>query len=76
MKAFILIALKEDVEKELLESIKAYPEVGDAHILFGEWDMIAEVDVANAEELGTFVMDKLRKKDAVRLTSCLIVAGK
>lgn len=76
MKAFVLISLKEGNERELLEDLKELKEVKNAYILFGEWDLIAEVELRSAEELGSFVMEKIRSREDVRLTSSLIVAGK
>jgi DNA-binding Lrp family transcriptional regulator len=76
MKAFVLVAMKEGNERELMEYLKTLPPVRNSHILFGEWDVVAEVDVASPEALGTFVMDKVRSRDDVRLTSSLIVAGR
>lgn len=76
MKAFVLIALKEGIERELLKDVKEYPEVNNAYILFGEWDIILDMEVADAEQLGTFVMENIRSREDVRLTSSLIVAGK
>ncbi len=75
MKAFVLISLKEGNEQTLSEELKDFPEVTNTHILFGEWDILAEIELDSAEMLGTFVMEKLRNREDVRLTSSLIVAG-
>ncbi len=76
MKAFVLISLLERTERNVLSELKTYPEVQNAYILFGEWDIIAEIEVLNPEELGTFVINNIRSRNDVRLTSSLIVAGK
>jgi len=76
MKAFVLVSLNEGNEQEFLEELKSMPEVTNAYILFGEWDILTEIELDNAEGLGTFVMEKLRNRKDVRLTSSLIVAGK
>lgn len=76
MKAFVLISLGDRSERDVLSELKTHPEVRSAFILFGEWDILAEVEVSNAEELGTFVMDSIRSRNDIRLTSSLIVAGK
>jgi len=76
MKAFILISLLERTERNVLSELKSYPEVKNAYILFGEWDIIAEIEVSNPEELGTFVINSIRSRNDVRLTSSLIVAAK
>ena len=75
MRAFVLISLAEGNERRLLREILSYNQVKNAHILFGEWDIMAEVECADAEELGSFVMDRLRSRSDVKLTSSLIVAG-
>ena len=76
MKAFILVSLLERTERNVLSELKSYPEVKNAYILFGEWDIVAEIEVANPEELGTFVINNIRSRSDVRLTSSLIVAAK
>ena len=75
MKSFILIALNGKYERNVLERLKTHREVKRAYILFGEWDIVAEVEVSNPDELGTFVMDNIRNNPEVKLTSSLIVAG-
>jgi len=74
MIAYILISLKHSDENEIQEKLQKHKEVIDVHILFGEWDLMAKVDVSSPEELGTFVMEKIRGLPDVRLTSTLIVA--
>ena len=76
MKAFILISLQEHTERDVLSELRSFSEVKNAYILFGEWDILAEVDIESAEELGTFVLNQLRSRNDVRLTSSLIVAAK
>ena len=74
MQAFILMALKECDEKQVLDELKELDEVKQAHVLFGEWDLIAQLEVENTEALGTFMMDKIRSRPDIKLTSTLIVA--
>lgn len=74
MLAYILISLKGCDEHDMLSNIKKFPEVKEANILFGEWDIIAKVHAENSDALGTFMMDKIRKMPEVKLSSTLIVA--
>ncbi len=76
MKSFVLISLKEGSERRIMQELKEYPQVSNGYFLFGEWDILLEVDIAQAEELGTFVINEIRNKEDVKLTSSLIVAGK
>lgn len=74
MQAFILLALKECDEKQVLDELKELDQVKQAYVLFGEWDLIAQLEIENTEELGTFIMDKIRNRPDIKLTSTLIVA--
>jgi anthranilate phosphoribosyltransferase len=74
MKSFVLISLREPREKEVLRKLCALKEVREAHVLFGEWDLLAEVEIDNTEKLGLFVLEKIRSISEVKLTSTLIVA--
>lgn len=78
MKSYLLISLKERDERNILENLRALEEIEEAHVLFGEWDLIAKISIPNAgpEELGTFVMDKIRPMPEIKLTSTLIVASR
>ena len=76
MKAFVLIALHGKKEREMVSALRSFKEVKNTHILFGEWDVLAEVEVEGPEQLGTFVIDNIRSNPEVKLTSSLIVAGK
>jgi len=74
MHAYVQIGLEESKEVDVYEALKALPEVREIHILFGEWDIIAKLELPAPEALGTFVMDKIRSLSGVKLTSTMIVA--
>ena len=74
MIAYILMQLRECKESIVLDYIKSLDEVKDAAILFGEWDLLAKVQVENSDSLSTFLLEKIRQNPDIRLTSSLIVA--
>ena len=74
MNAYILIALADCDAQTVVEELTDFDEIVEAHILFGEWDVIAKLDVESPEAAGTFVMENIRKLEEVKLTSTLIVA--
>lgn len=74
MKAYILISCGKGKENDIFEKLSDEPEVIGSHMIFGEWDIMLKVDVESPEELGTFVVDKIRPLDGVNLSSTLIVA--
>ena len=74
MHAYVLIGLMDCDEQLVLDELQDFPEVEEAHILFGEWDILIKLKVASPEAAGTFVMEHIRKLEDVQLTSTLIVA--
>ena len=75
MKAFVLVSLNGAGVRRFMNELQTHPQVREAHILFGEWDVLAKVEFPNAEQLASFVMDKIRTNKDVKLTSSLIVGG-
>jgi len=76
MKAFVLVSLNQCDERQVVEELKTLKEIKNAYILFGEWDILTEIELTDAEQLGSFVMEKIRSREDVKLTSSLIVASK
>lgn len=74
MLAYVLIGLLECDEREVTAKLLELKEVEEAHILFGEWDIIAKIKAETPEAAGTFVMEKIRSLPDVKITSTLIVA--
>ncbi len=74
MIAFVLMQLKECDETKVMDDLKSLPEVKEAFVLFGEWDLILKVEIENAEALGKFMIESIRSMDDVKLTSTMIVA--
>ena len=74
MLAYVQISLNKRNEQDVYETLVDMPEVKEAHILFGEWDVIALLEMDSPEHLGSFVMKNIRSLQGVNLTSTMIVA--
>ena len=74
MYAYVLVSLAVPEEETVLEDFLDLDEVLEGHILFGEWDILVKVKSENAESVAQFVIDEIRNKEEVHLTSTLIVA--
>jgi DNA-binding Lrp family transcriptional regulator len=74
MLAYILCQLNKSKARDIQSDIGSHPLVNDVHILFGEWDLIVEVEAQNQQKVSEFVIDELRSNDDIALTSTLIVA--
>ncbi len=72
--AYIMVRVDAGAERDVLGQLKGMSEVKDAHVIYGEWDLILKIDVKSVEDITAFVVDKLRKIKSVKLTSTMIVA--
>jgi len=72
--AYVMVRVDAGKEREVLQQVRKWAEVKEAHIIYGEWDLIIKVEVGSIEEITSFVVDKLRTLDPVKLTSTMIVA--
>ncbi|MEM2137287.1 MAG: Lrp/AsnC family transcriptional regulator [Candidatus Methanomethylicia archaeon] len=72
--AFILLSFSYEAggkkldQREVAREIAKIPEVQEVHIITGDWDMILKVKVRDVDELGRFIIDKLRKVEGVEKT--------
>ena len=74
--AYILMNTEVGSEKEVLEKLKEIPEIVEAYIVFGIYDIVAKIRVDRQESLGEVVTSKLRRIEKVRYTlTVLAVEG-
>lgn len=59
-------------QRSIAEKIAKFPEVQDVQIISGEWDLLLKVRAKDVDEVGEFVVDKLRKMEGVDKTSTLV----
>ena len=72
--AYVMVRVDAGKERDVLEKVTKWEEVKEAHIIYGEWDIIIKVEVDSIEDITSFVVDKLRTLEDVKLTSTMIVA--
>ena len=60
-------------QRDIVKRISLFPEVQEAHIVSGDFDIIIKVKVKDVDEMGKFITDKLRKVEGVeRTVSCVV----
>ena len=75
IEAFVLISLTEDADPTKIASeLTLFPEVDNLHLIYGEWDLVAFVKVADMSKLRNFSLNKLLKFGGVAKTNTLIIA--
>ena len=73
--AYVLITAKSGSERAVVEALKKLREVTEVKILYGEYDIIAKVQVDDIQELNKFLIEQVRPIGNVERTSTLIVAA-
>ena len=68
---FILINISPAHENDVYNKLSKIPQIVELHPLFGEYDLIAKIDAADFEELGTIIVNKIRSITGVLDTKTL-----
>ncbi|MGA1820172.1 MAG: Lrp/AsnC family transcriptional regulator [Thermoplasmatota archaeon] len=71
MVGFILISTKAHEEENVMAILNSTPEVQEAHLLFGEYDIIAKVVARDFNGVSKIVLEKIRSLDGVVHTETL-----
>ena len=58
--AFILINSEIGEEKSVLDQLMSLPNVSEAHVVYGVYDLIAKIEADTMDELKKIVTDNLR----------------
>ena len=60
-------------QRKIAESISKFSEVQEVHIITGNWDILIKVKSKDVDEIGKFVVDKLRKVKGIEKTlTCMV----
>jgi DNA-binding Lrp family transcriptional regulator len=77
-KAFVLLKVAPGHEEEVIESLMKIPEVSEAHIVPGDWDILTVINaqreavVPSDEKVYRLVMDKIHKIKHVQNTNTMV----
>ncbi|ASJ11319.1 AsnC family transcriptional regulator [Thermococcus sp. P6] len=70
--AFILMVTAAGKEREVMEKLLAMPEVKEAHVVYGEYDVVIKVETDTLKALDQFITEKIRKMPEIQMTSTMI----
>ena len=78
MKAWVIIKAPSRQSRSLLEKLKApdFPEITQIGVVYGEEDIILQVDVADNDKLSNLVFERLQRLDEVQSTRTYICVEK
>ena len=70
--AYVLVSTEIGAEKEVLEKLQGIPEVKEAHIVYGVYDIVVKVDIGDVDKLKDIITTRIRRLDKVRSTLTMI----
>ncbi|MFN7088584.1 MAG: Lrp/AsnC family transcriptional regulator [Candidatus Paceibacteria bacterium] len=73
--AYVLATVRSGMEKDVVDALKKEEKIKEAYLVYGEFDIIAKIELDGISELSDFVLDKIRAIPAIEKTTTLIVAG-
>ena len=74
MKAYVQIAVESGKEVVVQAALKKIPQCKEAHVVFGDWDIISLLEIADPGELALLIVSKIRPIPGVKITKTLVVA--
>ncbi|MBP1449338.1 MAG: Lrp/AsnC ligand binding domain-containing protein [Thermoproteus sp.] len=74
VEAFVFINTDIGAEDEVLEALSKLPEVKEAMIVYGPYDLVARIATDTTEDLRRIVSEKIRRMQKIRSTTTLIIA--
>ena len=73
--AFVLLNVEIGLEEKMMDALKAIPEVKEAYLVHGVYDIIARVESDTMSNLKEAISMKIRKIEKVRSTLTMIVTN-
>ena len=70
--AYVLISCDLGFDVEIIDEIKQLEDVKEVHGVFGAYDILVKLELANAEILRDTIIWKIRKLNRVRSTLTLM----
>lgn len=71
--AFVFMNIDTGGEQEVLKQLQGIPNVREAHLIYGVYDLVARIEAETMDKLKEIVTWKVRRLDKVRSTLTTIV---
>ncbi|MGC8569388.1 MAG: Lrp/AsnC ligand binding domain-containing protein [Nitrososphaeria archaeon] len=71
--AYVLLTVEPGKEDDVLQKLRAIPEIEEAHRVYGVYDTIVKVNAPSPEKLKEIITWKIRKIENVKSTLTMLV---
>lgn len=69
---FVLINVDTGTEREVIDALSKFPQIKEAHSVYGVYDIIARLEANTMEEIKNAISWGIRRLDKVRSTTTMI----
>jgi len=74
VEAFVFINTEIGAEDEVMEALIKLPEVKEAMIVYGPYDVVVKITADTAENLRKLISEKIRRMPKIKSTTTLVIA--
>ena len=74
IKALVLLRIDPKIERNLLDELKSYEGVQEAHMIYGPYDIYSIIEVPSYDQLNNVVLNKIRRVYGVKSTTTCYLA--
>lgn len=75
MRAFMLVVSRAGNEENVLNAIRNLPSTVEAYKLYGDYDIIAEIEIENLRELSNLTNGLLKEEDILHIETLIVEEG-
>jgi len=72
-KAIVLIQTEVGSENRVLEELVSIPEVREAYIVYGTYDVVVKIEADSLERVRDLITNRIRRLSDIRATVTMIV---
>lgn len=72
-KAIVLIQTEVGSENKVLEELTTIPEVKEAYIVYGTYDVVVKIEAESLEKIRDIITNRVRRLSDIRTTVTMII---
>ena len=72
IKAYVLVVTDPGKTRQVVEAIRKIPGVVEMHEVMGPYDIVAEIEVANLQDIPPILGERIRTIEGIQSTTSLV----
>ena len=72
IKAYVLVVTDPGKTRQVVEAIRKIPGIVEMHEVMGPYDIVAEIEVANLQDIPPILGERIRTIEGIQSTTSLV----